>query len=407
MLLYVPAHTTAVGFHKRQAQATWRQTSRGNLVSSGSYLIDIAFSQKSDTVTGQFSSTFPTFRKATNYSRLVATFEDLNGGYDVHLKDSRGGEATGTSGSHSNIPGVLQASVPSLSFSTGGVSVSSNMVNRAVTEARVKLAAMHVNLGATLAEAKRTASGVATRVKSLVKALIALKRGNFSYAYYSIFGRRRGVQRSKTASELWLEWQYGWKPLIDDIYGGIEQVNQGFREKNLLFSVERTLSQPLDPRSVFLATVPMSRVETTGQATETVKVVLWGAVTSGIHAPSALGLINPASIAWELVPWSFVLDWLVPVGTWLESLSASVGISYVDGHRVSAVYGDVTGNRIALLAEKDPSKYYGKAAKLRVKFVGMRRTVYGAFPWALPYYKSPFSSTHLASAAALLRTARR
>jgi hypothetical protein len=31
-----------------------------------------------------------------------------------------------------------------------------------------------------------------------------------------------------------------------------------------------------------------------------------------------MGLGNPASILWERIPWSFVLDWFIPIGTYLE-----------------------------------------------------------------------------------------
>lgn len=32
-----------------------------------------------------------------------------------------------------------------------------------------------------------------------------------------------------------------------------------------------------------------------------------------------LGLKDPLSIAWELVPYSFVADWFIPIGAWLQA----------------------------------------------------------------------------------------
>lgn len=41
---------------------------------------------------------------------------------------------------------------------------------------------------------------------------------------------------------------------------------------------------------------------------------------------SQFGLANPLAIAWELVPFSFVLDWFVNVGDYLSSLTDFVGV---------------------------------------------------------------------------------
>jgi hypothetical protein len=38
-----------------------------------------------------------------------------------------------------------------------------------------------------------------------------------------------------------------------------------------------------------------------------------------------LGLINPAVVAWELVPFSFLVDWFIPVGKFLDSWTDQLG----------------------------------------------------------------------------------
>jgi hypothetical protein len=42
---------------------------------------------------------------------------------------------------------------------------------------------------------------------------------------------------------------------------------------------------------------------------------------------SRLGLINPASVAWELVPFSFVVDWFTGFGSYLDSFTELAGLS--------------------------------------------------------------------------------
>ena len=51
----------------------------------------------------------------------------------------------------------------------------------------------------------------------------------------------------------------------------------------------------------------------------------------GARAFNQLGLLNPVSLAWELVPWSFVVDWVLPIGSVLSALSAPAGLIFIDG----------------------------------------------------------------------------
>lgn len=39
-----------------------------------------------------------------------------------------------------------------------------------------------------------------------------------------------------------------------------------------------------------------------------------------------MGLVNPALVAWELVPYSFVFDWFIQVGDWLTAQTALAGV---------------------------------------------------------------------------------
>jgi hypothetical protein len=44
-----------------------------------------------------------------------------------------------------------------------------------------------------------------------------------------------------------------------------------------------------------------------------------------------LGLLNPLSLAWELLPYSFVIDWFLPIGDYLAATTASAGMTWVNG----------------------------------------------------------------------------
>jgi len=46
-----------------------------------------------------------------------------------------------------------------------------------------------------------------------------------------------------------------------------------------------------------------------------------------VQAFKRLGLLNPVAVLWEVVPLSFVVDWFIPIGTYLASLDAMAGVS--------------------------------------------------------------------------------
>jgi hypothetical protein len=43
------------------------------------------------------------------------------------------------------------------------------------------------------------------------------------------------------------------------------------------------------------------------------------------------GITNPLLLAWELLPYSFVVDWFIPVGDWLATVDYSLGLSFKEG----------------------------------------------------------------------------
>lgn len=417
----VPAHTNEVGtFHIYQKNVWTRQTQTGSSTLMTSADIAVSSSYKSATKVGSFSALVPEFRKATTYTRIVRKLESLThvSWHNLYTcgNPSRWYLYNGTSSIHSS--GITPA-VYRYSF-TGTVSVDSGLVNRAETECLAKIGEMKVNLTVALAEARKTAEMVASRVTTLIRLIRLLEKRRFRAAWYLLkrYWRKQrriysNVVKSKnwtypfkdrptsqtTPANAWLEYSYGWLPLINDIWGGIELINSGFRSKRFLFSAERTVGEPLDPRLFFGLTGDL--IECSGSARQSAKVTLWAVVTDLVHNGNALGLINPALVAWELVPYSFVFDWLVPVGTWLESLSATAGVAFVDGHCVRKVEADITATN------KTPghgckTSAAGVLPRGRQRLLAMQRTLYHDWPRNLPYWKSPLSSSHVASAAALI-----
>lgn len=62
---------------------------------------------------------------------------------------------------------------------------------------------------------------------------------------------------------------------------------------------------------------------------------------SSVKSLVQLGLTNPAEVAWEVVPFSFVIDWFIPVGNFLSSLDSLVGVQDLTvcrGYKTTSVW---------------------------------------------------------------------
>jgi hypothetical protein len=53
-----------------------------------------------------------------------------------------------------------------------------------------------------------------------------------------------------------------------------------------------------------------------------------------LYLLSQLGLANPAAVAWELVPFSFVVDWFTDAGTFINSFTDFLGCSVTNSYQV-------------------------------------------------------------------------
>lgn len=56
-------------------------------------------------------------------------------------------------------------------------------------------------------------------------------------------------------------------------------------------------------------------------------------VDPALRKKSVVGLDNPSLIVWELIPFSFVANWFIPIGTWLQTMSAPTGFRFESGSR--------------------------------------------------------------------------
>lgn len=171
------------------------------------------------------------------------------------------------------------------------------------------------NLAVNAAQGKQTVGMVVNAISSVGGAISDLRKGRFENA-----ARRFGVAprpsklSEKDISGRWLELQYGWLPMINDVYEAAkayESISNGPRVGRARGSITRDSTQDCSESP--------SLYHCYGQQKDKYDIIY--EFTEQMSVPRQLGLADPATVVWELIPYSFVVDWFIPIGSYLENLN--------------------------------------------------------------------------------------
>lgn len=198
------------------------------------------------------------------------------------------------------------------------------------------LKGMKVNLGVAFGERNRTAQLVKGTATKFANAITSLRKGSVPGALNALgySGKRKAPKATKQLAADWLAIQYGWKPLLSDVYGAAETLaRHGTYRVRISTSRTRRWSYTDTTVGTKWNEVPVRRSES-GQYTR--KYVYIFSHSSGVVTDlTSVGLTNPLAVAWELLPWSFVFDWFLKVGEWIDSLDATLGLQFEKGSSTS------------------------------------------------------------------------
>jgi hypothetical protein len=259
---------------------------------------------------------------------------------------------------------------------------------RAIVESKAidKAKGEEWNAPVFVAEAHKTVDMVTRRATWLVDILRDLRRGRIKRALDNIidshpktldridrhgvihrYNKAYGKNAPKAAGNAWLETTYGWQPALADVRNSATLLAETLETKRA-FSVIRVRTNAgrrwvevdnLDP------VLPSALKKRVHEVDHSVRYT-WRLRLGLLDLPAKLGLLNPALIAWELVPFSFVADWFFPVGDYLETLDSSLRFFHLGGtytqrteYHLTEVYsytdantsvsGSSTGSRIELI----------------------------------------------------------
>jgi hypothetical protein len=284
-----------------------------------------------------------------------------------------------------------------------------NALSRAITECLVKIGGNKVDTGTALAELGKTTSHLAQTGKDIWGSISALRGRRWSELLGILSKRSKyspKINPGMTAARYWLEYNYAWKPLFNEAYGLYELLTEQLKPA-LLVHASRTISWPFEFHDVRLkgANWYNQSGSYSGKVKTESTVRLTGRIDNDFLRTASAGFTNPAAIAWELVPYSFVIDWSLPIGNYLQAATATQGLAFVWG---SSTQRYQAFGKARIFCDGDPNDIWNfrtvvEGSAEMFKF-GMQRVPLSGWPSPVLYAKSPLSSSHALSALALLRT---
>lgn len=138
---------------------------------------------------------------------------------------------------------------------------------------------------------------------------------------------------------LWLEARFGLRPFIGDLNSIVDIIQNTNRMRKMLYSNTAQLPSTLAiPSWTATATIGTNAYILTQTVNYECSISYRGSAV-GVMQNSGFGF-NPIATAWELVPWSFVVDWLLDVGTMISMASnefLSEGVLSCGGYKISVL----------------------------------------------------------------------
>lgn len=299
-------------------------------------------------------------------------------------------------------------------------------LRRIIDSAEIQL---NGNLAQDLAQWSQTTRLIGDTAMRLSRAIKEVRLRNFETAAWTLFStspehvRERGYPKnvafhkghypsvSKSLADNWLAFQYGWKPLLQDIEGSMRSLADYYHKNPNLVRTARA-SASFETETV----VPIGNLSTTFTKCGDMTVITKSSCKIGFRYTVAsrltqflaqTGFTNPINLLWEVLPYSFVVDWFLPIGPYLETLSAYHGLAFQDGFvtKFTSQSTFAAYQYKGYLLPPNAAVKWDTCGRYSRLWLQLDRTKLSDFPTSeRPMLKNPFSTTHALNALALLKS---
>lgn len=125
----------------------------------------------------------------------------------------------------------------------------------------------------------------------------------------------RERDRRHIVAAAFLEMQYGWRPLVQDLKGGAESLAESTRPKRKRYFAQAKASFPSGYCDLRTGTGYIAG-SINPEISASKRII---AYIEEQNVPTMVSLLDPLTVLHELTPWSFVADWVIPIGDYLSA----------------------------------------------------------------------------------------
>lgn len=265
------------------------------------------------------------------------------------------------------------------------------------------------HLGVSSAEAGQTFRFIAESAKKLSRFVALAKKGRFPAALQAITdGRRVSGRPRKMAirdvSDAFLSYEYAVRPLLSDVEEAAQYLGYLTSAPKIgRFTATRLAQGSYSSELLVAGHSPYCNLTMTVESRLSKKLI---AFVKSRDETKIIGLGDVSSIAYELAPFSFVLDWFVPIGSYLDSLNflTAIEADYVRCTKTNLNFltsslriNNLNGWTCSFLRKPDSFR--------RETFSFSREVLNGGYPLAMPSIRQnqkTYTARHAADAVALL-----
>jgi len=199
----------------------------------------------------------------------------------------------------------------------------SKLEEQCYSKMRGKLYWGSASLGVTLASAKQAREMIVDRYAFLNRRCTAIAADLFR-----VDGSRRypKTRHAEKVAGFHLEVIFGWTPLLQDIHKAVYEVTQFADEHEFISVSARSMAETQ------FSTIDYYVAEARVAYSAGVRIT-----NPNRWLAERAGLLNPATVIWDLVPWSFVVNMFVNTGQLVQQVTDFAGLSFDDMHKTTSV----------------------------------------------------------------------
>lgn len=213
----------------------------------------------------------------------------------------------------------------------------------------------------------------------------------------------RNIAKNPTRSftDNWLAYQYGWKPLLKTVWDLADYAQTTYTHRRVKARARRVnmYSNNVGPTSSH----PGYRYTTRASYRAEIGAI-YKVLDQRLFDTTRLTSLNPLSLAWEILPYSFVVDWFYDIGGYLNSLEKSLvnGLQLLNGYRTDTYKRETSGEYYGTYNNTYRTNYHRIEARWSVRRTGLQRSVLTSFPRpAIPQVRVDLGVPQLLSAVGL------